>query len=181
MLGRDKLLEPVSGRPVLGVLAARALEVGPVFVTLPDLDHPRRRVVPETVQCVPVLNAHNGMSHSLRAGVSALPDAAIGVLILPADMPDITAADMATITTHAHRGTHSIVRATTSDGKPGHPIYFARHLFPLFETLEGDRGAFQICRDHVANTEFVPLNGQQARLDLDTPAAWDTYRKGLTT
>ena len=39
MGGRDKLLETVDGVPLLALLTARALRVGPTFVTLPSPAH----------------------------------------------------------------------------------------------------------------------------------------------
>ena len=176
MHGRDKLLEEIDDTPILSLLSARAIKVGPVFVTLPDLNHPRRKALPRGATVVPVADAANGMSHSLKAGVSALPDTATGVIILPTDMPDITTDDLITIKTHSQQNLIPIVRATTSDGKPGHPIYFARSLFTLLQNLSGDRGAYQICQDYSAQTKFVPLKGQRARLDLDTPEEWESYR-----
>jgi len=177
MRGRDKLLEEIDGTPILNLLSARAIMVGPVFVTLPDLNHPRRKALPGDATAVPVPEARNGMSNSLKAGISALPDTATGVIILPADMPDITTADLAAIKAHSQQNLAPIVRATTSDGKPGHPIYFARSLFSLLQNLSGDRGAYQICQDYSAQTKLVPLKGQRARLDLDTPEEWEYFLK----
>ena len=177
MRGRDKLLEKIDGIPILSILAARAIKVGPVFVTLPDLNHPRRETLPRAATIVSVVDAQNGMSHSLKAGISALPDTATGVIVLPADMPDITTNDLAAIKTHSQQDHPPIVRATTSDGKPGHPIYFARSLFSLFQNLSGDRGAYQICQAYSAQTKHVPLKGQRARLDLDTPEEWESFHR----
>ena len=176
MLGGDKLMEQVEDEPLLSLLCKRALATGPVTVTLPDdRDHPRWAVVPDDVQTVPVTGQ---MSDSIRAGLSALPATATGVIILPADMPDITSDDLTAIRS-AVTPDAMIVRATTEDGKPGHPIYFTRAMFPAFDALEGDRGAFRVCTVYEDSTIFVPLKGQRARLDLDTPAEWESYRAGL--
>jgi molybdenum cofactor cytidylyltransferase len=96
MGARDKLLEIVDGVPLLALLTTRALSVGPTFVTLPSADHLRRSALPPSAQIV-VVDADLGMAHSIKAGIAALRDTATGVMILPADMPDITAADMATV------------------------------------------------------------------------------------
>lgn len=173
MRGADKLLEPVDGTPVLGLLARRALTVGPTFVTVPSRDHPRCHVLPPDARVVPI---DGQMSDSIRAGLAALPDAARGVIILPADMPDITAQDLAVIRDVARTTDAAIVRAQTADGRAGHPIYFAASVFPLFANLEGDRGAFRLTQGREHDTVFVPLSGDRARLDLDTPEDWDAYR-----
>lgn len=173
---RDKLMEQIDGQPLLAVMAARALENGPLYVTLPARDHPRAGTLPQAAQVVAVTGQ---MSDSIKAGIAALPDDMTGVVILPADMPAIAATDIAAIITCAEASQAPIVRATTDDGKPGHPIYFARSVFDELATITGDRGAHAICVTHKADTEFVPLAGNRARLDLDTPEEWSAYRRTL--
>ncbi len=172
---RDKLMEIVDGVPLLALLATRALSIGPTFVTLPAKDHPRRSVLPQSAQIV-VVDANLGLAHSIKAGIAALPAIATGVIILPADMPDITAADMAAIRDAASHSPAPIIRATTADGTPGHPIYFAASQFSRFDDLHGDRGAFRLMIGLEDQTLLVPLQGNRARLDLDTPQDWAAYR-----
>lgn len=173
MGGGDKLLEPVNRIPILRRQAARACTLGPTYVTLPAPDHPRAAAVPDDAQVVYV---QGHMSDSIRAGIAALPETATGVIILPADMPDITAQDMGEVKQAALETGAPVVRASTADGRPGHPIYFARRTFAGFAALSGDRGAFRLCNDWVADTVLVPLAGDRARLDLDTPEDWAAYR-----
>lgn len=178
MGGRDKLFEQIDGGAILTVLAQRALTIGPVFVTLPDADHARRALLPKGVTIVAVAHAAAplGMAESLKAGIAALPAETSGVVILPADMPEITAEDFALLAKQAQRTDAPIIRATTQDGKAGHPIYFAASVFPRFAALSGDRGGIEIVKALEDQTEFLPLKGNRARLDLDTPEDWDRYR-----
>lgn len=173
MLGGDKLLEYMGGEPLLQIMCERALSSGATYVTIPSLSHPRRFVLPQAVHAVEI---EGNMSDSLRAGIAALPPAAIGVVILPADMPDITADDITDIKTRARQSGAPIVRASTQDGRPGHPAFFARSLFSEFATLSGDHGAAPICAAHEPQTVYVPLEGNRARLDLDTAEDWAAYR-----
>lgn len=173
MGGKDKLLEPIDGAPILARQVARALTVAPTFVTVPSADHPRCRVLPKAAQVVAVSGQ---MSDSLKAGLAELPETCIGVVVLPADMPDVTAQDIQAIHMSARATDAPIVRAATHDGRAGHPIYFAANLFPRFNTLNGDRGAFRIISDCDDQIELVPLAGDRARLDLDTPEDWAAYR-----
>lgn len=169
---RDKLLERVHGHAILAVLAKRALSVAPTFVTLPSLDHPRRAVLPDAAQLVIV---DGQMSDSIQAGIAALPDDTRGVMILPADMPDITSSDMRLIQTAAQNTDAPIVRASTADGLAGHPIYFASCQFAKFSDLKGDHGAFSLTKGLERETVLIPLEGDRARLDLDTPEDWANY------
>ena len=118
MRGRDKLLETVNGVPLLQVMVRRAAETGmPVFVTLPGPKHPRCAYsVPATP--VYVRNPEEGMAASIRAGVAALPPSAEAVMILPADMPEITEADMLKIAGASHGHDPSIVRGCSASGLP---------------------------------------------------------------
>jgi CTP:molybdopterin cytidylyltransferase MocA len=175
MGARDKLLETVDGVPLLALLTARALSVGPTFVTLPSADHPRRFALPQSAQIV-VVDANLGMAHSIKAGIAALGDTATGVMILPADMPDITASDMAAVQVAAAESGLPIVRASTQDGRAGHPIYFAASQFPRFADLDGDRGAHRLTLGLEDQTRLIALKGDRARLDLDTPEDWEAYR-----
>lgn len=179
MQGRDKLLEQVQGQPVLALLANRALAVGPVYATLPAPDHPRCAVLPAGAVPVIVQGAHLGMSASLRAGIAALPENTTGVIILPADMPDITTQDLAAIRQHALITRAPIIRATTPDGQFGHPAYFAASQFPRFAALTGDRGGAVLFKGMEAQTRTVILQGDRAVLDLDTPEDWAAYRHRL--
>jgi CTP:molybdopterin cytidylyltransferase MocA len=178
MRGGDKLLENVHGAPCLQVMAKRALATGhPVVVTLPALDHPRARCLAglDLVQ-IAVPDANLGMSRSLQRGVAALPQMAKGVMILPADMPDITAQDMTDMLGAFSKMTPLALRATTETGAQGHPIIFDATLLKGFNDLSGDKGAQSILSKLGNQLAFHPLKGDRARLDLDTPEDWVFWR-----
>ena len=171
----DKLLEPVNNTPLLRLIAQRALTVGPTFVTLPSVDHPRSIVVPKAAQIV-VVNSDLGMSESLKVGIAALPDFFSGVVVILGDMPDITQEDIATIHNAARNTDAPCVRAATQNNAIGHPTYLAAHLFARLADLSGDKGALDLINDLGNKTLLVPLAGNRACLDLNTPQDWETYR-----
>jgi CTP:molybdopterin cytidylyltransferase MocA len=175
MRGGDKLAEDVGGAPCLRVMAARALQATDVvIVTLPAADHPRAAMLDGlAVMRVMVPDAVNGMSRSLVTGAAAAPPGH-GVMVLPGDMPGITAASLTAIAL-AQDGT-SIMRGASADGRPGHPILFPAWLLPRFATLTGDRGAAPILSQPDVTTRLVPLPGDQAMVDLDTPEDWAAFR-----
>ena len=95
----------------------RALATGcPCFVTLHGPDHPRARLI-GTAKPVFVPGASEGMAASIRNGIAALPENIDGVMILPADMPDIQSDDLKRVASQFDPGT--ILRATSHDGTPG--------------------------------------------------------------
>ena len=178
MRGGDKLLEDVDGAPCLRVLANRALATGqPVLVTLPNLDHPRASCLSglEVTQ-IAVHDAALGMSRSLQCGIAALPQTANGVMVLPADMPDITETDMKEMQAAFVATDALALRATTEAGAQGHPIIFSRALFDEFQHLSGDIGAQPILAKLGNRLILHPLKNDCARLDLDTPEDWSSWR-----
>jgi molybdenum cofactor cytidylyltransferase len=178
MRGADKLAEPVDGIPLLRAQALKALSVSDrVHVVLPSLDHPRAKLLdglPVTIAVAP--DASEGLGGSLRNAGAQLAGAA-AVMILLADLAMITAEDLRTLATaRLADPDHLIWRGTTQTGQPGHPIIFAGAVLPAFAALSGDHGAEAIVRAHKDQTMFVPLAGDHARFDLDTPKDWATFR-----
>ncbi|MEH6522757.1 nucleotidyltransferase family protein [Sulfitobacter sp.] len=179
MQGRDKLMEDVDGVALLRRQVLRALGTGcEVLVTLPAGPHPRYDTIKDlNVTVVPVPDAAEGMNASLRAGILAVPDAATGVMVMLADMPDITEGDMITILNEVNfKSDVKIWRAVTKAGDPGHPIIFHKDLLPQLSALSGDQGGSAVVRENRDKTQFIPLPADHARTDLDTPEAWADWR-----
>ena len=179
MRGTDKLLERVKGRPLLSLLAARAGAAGcDVLVTLRPGDTARRAALRGCdVRIAEVADAAEGMSASLRAGAAAATGRA-GLLVLPADMPEIETADIAAMRAVflAAAEPRPILRATGADGQPGHPVVLPARLFPEVLAVRGDAGARDVLRAHRSEIVAHPLPGRRAVTDLDTPEAWDAWR-----
>jgi len=178
MDGADKLTLPVGGIPLLRDRAAAALATGePVHIALPAPDHPRAKLVADLpVTLHTIEDAAHGLAHTLRAAVAALPPCQ-RFLVLLADLPEITTDDLRAVLAAPARAPRArLWRGATATGKPGHPVLFDASLRPAFATLTGDTGAEAIIRAHQAATELVPLPGQHARRDLDTPADWAAFR-----
>lgn len=178
MAGRDKLLELVAGRPLLRERAEVALATGaPVFVTLPPrAGFPDRWAALDGLSLtrVPVPRHADGLSASLAAGVTALPPEAPGVVVLLADMPEITADDLAALV--ANWDGRAIHRAAGAEGTPGNPVLFPATDFAVLAALSGDRGARDLLRAEAGRTRLVPLPGAHALTDLDTPEDWARWR-----
>lgn len=178
MRGRDKLTEEIAGQPLLAERVTTAQASGaPVWVALPP-----REVAParwETLAgtgaaLVEVRDAASGMAASLRAGLAALPPGCPGLLILLADMPEITCADIAAVLAGFDGAT--ILRGTSAEGVPGHPVLFPAGDFPALARLTGDAGARDLLRREGARVRLVPLPARHALTDLDTPEDWAAWR-----
>lgn len=194
MRGRDKLLEEVRGRPLIAdrvAVACRALALTAdlpahtrtsaepaVFVTLPPraVAEGRWRALARTpARVIEVADHGAGMAASLRAGVAALPRDCPGVVVLPADMPDLTADDLVALLARFDGDT--ILRgARAADGRPGHPVLFPARDFAALSALSGDRGGRELLKAEAARVRLVALPGDHALTDLDTPEDWTRWR-----
>jgi len=182
MQGGDKLLEKIAHQPLLSHLVQQAQATGfQVLVTVPDLAHPRAALT-GPAQCIPVPDAAEGMGASIRTGIRALPDRTEGVMILPADMPELTTANFQKLADGFAGPEGAILRATGQDGtgaiRAGHPVLFPRRCFDALLRLKGDDGARRVLQGE--NVTRVPLPASHALTDLDTPDAWATWRAGQT-
>ncbi len=178
MRGRDKLLEKVDGEPLLARLAKRAIATGhPVFAALPGPAHPRYDVLRRlSVICFDVPDSIEGMGGTMRGSVARLPDCD-AFMILLGDLPEIEEGDIRAIFLARQAYPKDLIwRGATQDLEPGHPILFDSRLRPEFQNLTGDSGGEPIVRPLKERTKLVPLEGNRARLDLDTPEEWDAWR-----
>jgi molybdenum cofactor cytidylyltransferase len=176
MQGRDKLMEEIEGTPLLSLLCHRAVQTGlPCYVAVPSQAHPRVAAT-GSAHVIPVPKAAEGMAASIRTGIAALPDTTEAVMILPCDMPELQSQDLLHLATHFQGPDGPVLRATSSDGTPGHPVLFPRRCFPALGQIRGDQGARNVLRSQ--EVQLVALPGQHAVTDLDTPEAWAHWRAG---
>ena len=174
-VGRDKLQEQIGGTALLRLTCEKALSCGEqVFACVPSRTHDRAALLPDGVTATPVPNAAEGMGVSLATGIAALPDQVTDVMVLPADMPDLSAADLVQV--WAEHRPDQITRGADSAAKPGHPVIFPSECFADLRQLSGDEGAWSVVKSFAGQVHLVPLPGQNALTDLDTPEAWTDWR-----
>ncbi len=182
MQGRDKLLEPVAGMPLLRRQTMTAQGAAQrVLVTLPP-DRPLRLAALQglPVETAILADAAEGMAASIRHGARWAAGAS-GLMILPADMPDLDAKDLARMLARHDSAPAAILRGAASDGTPGHPVLFPADLFPDLAALSGDEGARSVLARHRDPVQLVTLPGDHALTDLDTPEAWAAWRAAHQT
>lgn len=185
MGARDKLTEPVGGEPLLRRQAAAALAAGlggPVLVTLPPAGHPRhagRRaaLAGVAVTVLEITDAAEGMSASLRAA-AGMVEGCDGLLVMPPDMPMLGVPELRALAEvyAAAPPPGPILRGGAADGRAGHPVLLPGWCLGELAGLKGDSGARAILARHARAVRLVPLPGESALCDLDTPEDWAAWR-----
>lgn len=177
MRGRDKLTETVFGVPLLRRQALAALATGcPVAVMLPPGPGARREALDGlAVHIEDVPDAAEGMAASLRRGAALLAqDQPLG-LLLP-DAPDIEAPDInAVLTAFREAGETVAVRASDPEGRPGTPLFLPYRIACRMRDLTGDGGGRGLLEGE--EVRLVDLGDDRATRDLDTPEAWEAWRR----
>lgn len=173
MEGQDKLLLPIGGKPLVQRVAEMALATGcPLHVALSP-DHPARSValrgLPLTQVMVPL--AQEGSGRSIATGIESIP-ANAAVMVLLADQPDLTTADLNRVIEQWQMQPHRIHRGGTGIGKPGHPVIFPPALRPALLALGGDEGARHVIPLASETPIVVLLPAHHALTDIDTPEDW---------
>jgi molybdenum cofactor cytidylyltransferase len=149
----------------------------------PDAARVRAALPQGDLRVVDNLHYTDGMSTSLRAGVSALPDVSTGAIVTLADQPLLTSAHLDRMANTAESSGAPIVVATYT-GRRGNPVYFARELFAELCAVTGDEGGRTVIAHHSVAVQTVEMGDPILAQDLDEPAdyervraAWEKARK----
>ncbi|MGH6860936.1 MAG: NTP transferase domain-containing protein [Phyllobacterium sp.] len=169
--GPSKLLAEFEGVPLIRRSAETAVKsrVGPVVVVTGH----RYQDMDAALSGLSVGISHNpdfetGMASSLIAGLS-VPSArrSAGILIMLADMPGVTATDLARLADAFRRSNDSAIVRAVSKGKRGNPVILPMSLYPEIARLHGDVGARHIIENSGLTVVDIEI-GDAAHLDVDT-------------
>ena len=72
-----------------------------------------------------------------------------------------------------------LIAVPVSDGRRGNPVLWSRRFFRELMTLDGDVGARHLIAKHAEAVAEVPVDGDSAFLDIDTPQALEAARRGV--
>jgi len=178
-MGRPKQLLPVDGQPMLRRVAeaACASRVTQVVVVI-GADAVQVR---EALAGLPVCVQYNpewveGIATSLSAGIRALSPDARAALVVLADHPGLSARLIDRLVEgYLHAG--AAIVAPVYRGRRGHPVLFARTLFPELLRLHGDEGARSLLDRPGADLVCIEVDDPAVIQDIDTP---DDYAGTVT-
>jgi molybdenum cofactor cytidylyltransferase len=171
MAPHNKLLVPDrNGRAMIARVVDNALSSAArpvIVVTGHRADEVRAAIGGRPVRFVHAPDYADGLSASLRAGISAVPDDAAAALICLGDMPLVTGRmiDRLIQTHDADEG--RLIAAPTGNGKLGNPVLWDRRFFPEIAGLTGDAGARKLLDRHEDELATVEL-GDPVLRDFDT-------------
>ena len=113
-----------------------------------------------------------GMSTSLRAGLSAVPADLDAAFIVLADQPLLQPATLDHLAQHYRQSKAQIV-VPTFQGTRGNPVLLDRSVFAEVMALQGDVGCRAIFGKHEAALLKVEVMDEGILLDIDRPEDYD--------
>jgi molybdenum cofactor cytidylyltransferase len=111
--------------------------------------------------------AEDGCGASYRAGIAALDPRAAAVAVTLGDQPGVDAAIVDRMVT-AWRSDPQAILAASYRGRIGHPMVFARELFPVLSALSGDKSAWKMIDARRGEVALVELDHEYPQ-DINTP------------
>lgn len=185
MGARNKLLEPIEGQPMIRRIAEQALDAGIrrlVVVTGHQAPAIRDALAGLDVSFVHNAGYATGMASSVVEGIQAVAEPPEGTpiadaaLVLLGDMPDVGTDTINRLIENYDPARERRIIAAAHQGQRGNPVLWDAAYFDDLLSLDGDKGARDVLREHADSIIAVDLDTPGVLHDLDTPAAFDDYR-----
>ena len=174
-MGRNKMLLPIGGEPLLRRAVRRAFEAGldPVAVVVGhEADRAREALAGLACRIVPNPDHAQGQQTSVRAGVLAVEAESPAAVVLLAGMPFVTAG-MVSELVRRHRESGAPLVLSDYEGVQAPPTLYARALFPELAAADAQGCSKRVIARHEG--EAVRVTWPAAALaDLDRP---DDYER----
>lgn len=119
----------------------------------------------------------SGMGSSLRAGLAALPEEALAVVVVPVDQPGLTADAVRRVLAAAGDDPAAALVVATYAGRSGHPVLLGRTHWPeVARQAVGDVGARPVLSAPGTAVVRVDCADVADGADVDLPTDLDRFR-----
>ncbi|MCK2095278.1 NTP transferase domain-containing protein [Thauera aromatica] len=172
MGAENKLLLPVDGVPMVlrAVMAARASRACALTVVLGhEAGAVEAALAGSGAGFARNPDPAQGMSSSLRVGITALADEIDAVVVLLGDMPRITAAHVDRLI-EAFDPAQPAIIVPEHQGRRGNPVLWPRAFFAEMCALTGDQGARGLLERYPERVVRVAVDDEAIFIDVDRPA-----------
>lgn len=184
MQDQNKLLSLLDGKPLVChvVDALLATAVRPIWVvTGHQLDAVRAALGGRDVLFADNPDYADGLSTSLRVGLSQLDSSIDGALVCLGDMPRVRSQHLEALLGAFEPEDGREVVVPTFGGRRGNPVLWSARHFASMRELRGDQGARELLRRLGSVTCMVPMPDDGVLLDVDTREALQNIQSAATS
>ena len=178
-MGRNKLLEPLDGKPMVrhAAEAALASKAWPVLVVTGN----EVEKLHAALANLPIYFQHNpdyskGLATSLIQGLKGLPGPFDGAVILLGDMPGVGAGLIDRLIDAFDPAAGRAIMVPSRAGRRGNPVLWGRRFFDEIQGLSGDSGARSLFGRFPDLIHEVAVEDDAPFTDIDTEEALAAYR-----
>ena len=175
----NKMLAEIGGKPLVRIAVEQAVSscAQPVIVVT---GHEREKVE-AALKGLPVRLVHNpgfseGLGSSLKAGIAAVPESADAAIVCLGDMPRVDAVLINRLIAAFDPEHGALVVVPSIDGRRGNPVLWSNRLFHDLMSIQGDIGARHLISSYAEAVVEVPVDGQAALTDVDTPESFSAVK-----
>lgn len=178
--GNNKLLVEVNGEPLFLRAVKEAIKsgVGPVFVvTGHQKDKIEKALAGLDVNVINNLSYREGVKSSIKLAVGHVPGFCEGLLLLPADMPNITAEHLVNMVKKIDKKEKKQVIVSSNSGVKLNPILWMRDLIQNAEIVPENSYLRPALIEYEDFTTLVEPKDKEILLDVDYPADFERIKK----
>jgi molybdenum cofactor cytidylyltransferase len=180
MGGPNKLLAELEGKKLVRIVAEQALASNAsevIVVTGHQAELVEQALAGLDVRFVRNPDFAGGLASSVKAGIAAVSKRADGAVVCLGDMPMVSSAMLDDLIEAFAPDRGNLIVVPVAEGRRGNPVLWSRRFFQELMTLDGDIGARHLIAKHAEAVAEVPVEGDGAFLDIDTPQALEAARR----
>ena len=152
---------------VVLVLGSRCQEIKEALQV--EKSHPKLRIIENK-------KYPEGISSSIRAGLSIVEDSYDHVMVLLGDMPYITT-PVINLLLHHYLGSLLPLGALKTRKGRSHPVIIGRVFYPEIHRLTGDTGARDLFTRHSDQVLLLEAGDEYEDMDIDTKEDYEQYQR----
>ncbi|WP_026986273.1 NTP transferase domain-containing protein [Fodinicurvata fenggangensis] len=176
----NKLLEQVNGKSLLQTTVDTALDSQVsdcLVVTGHESDKVQEKLDGKAVRFIHNPKYADGLSTSIQAGLAALEDNTDAILVMLADMPEVSSEVLNHLVTSYNPVEGREICVPTWQGKRGNPVLIGKEFFAEIMEISGDIGARQLLGDYPDLVAEVAVKDDSVLADIDAPQDLEALRK----
>ncbi len=169
MQGEHKLTKNWQGSPLINhcLNTLETLNLNQITLVLGNnADEIKSLITPQNYTIIENPSPKQGLSQSIKLGLTTLPENTDATFITLSDMPLIQPEDYQSLIS-AFSPDKSIC-VPTYNNQTGNPVLFGKQWFDEIADLTGDKGAKSIIKANKKHVNFVPVKTNGILQDFDT-------------
>lgn len=172
--GKNKLMvELKDGQPLFmnAVNAAIGSNASPVFVITGYHDEDMAEYL-DKVDVNVIYNPayRSGIKTSIELGLKSVPGFCDGAMLIPADMPNLTAADLNKLIASFNKDSGKQVSVFTNKGIKSNPIIWSKSLYNKADIVPENAAIRPVFLEHADYTNTVEIRNADKLLDVNYPS-----------